>query len=132
MTPAPPPVILHHGTTLHRARSIEANGPDPNYYEPGGRHLPPAEAFSTCFTDGRPCRQGTAETYARGKAANFPNEGGPAILEVEVPAWIVDILLNDPLQAAFANSGEARFEPGFGLEELLAEWPNLTKRVIPI
>src|SRR5262249_13389361 len=111
---------------------IEVRGPDPNYLEPGGNPLPPAEAFSTCFTDGRPSLQGTPEMYARGKAAIFPNEGGPAILEIQVPAWIVDILLNDPLQGAFARSGEARFEPGFGLEELLAEWPTLAKRVIPV
>lgn len=74
----------------------------------------------------------TPEDYARGKARNFPSESGPAILEIEVPAWIVDILLNDPLQSGFARSGEARFEFGFGLEELLTAWPSLTKRVIAI
>jgi hypothetical protein len=111
---------------------IEASGPDPFYVEPGGSHVPPAEAFSTCFTDGRLCLQGTAEGYARGKAARFPTEGGPAILELEVPQWILNILLNDPIMAAFARSGEARFEPGFGFEEILAEWPVLTKRVIQI
>ena len=26
--------------------------------------------------------------------------------------------------------GEIRFEPGFGLEELLDAWPQLTKRIV--
>jgi len=120
LTPAPPPIILQHGTTFRRAQAIAARGPDPNFVKPGGQHVPPAEAFSTCFTDGRPSLQSTPEVYARGKAANFPAEGGPAILEVEVPGWIMDILLNDPIQAAFARSGEARFEPGFGLKNFWA------------
>jgi hypothetical protein len=55
------------------------------------------------------------------KAAIFPNEGGPAILEIEVPESIVrkaDI------------KGEVRFEPGFGFEELLAAWPTIPKRIL--
>ena len=53
MTTEPPPLILHHGTTLRRARAIEANGPDPSFREPGSSHLPPAEGFSTVVGDGR-------------------------------------------------------------------------------
>jgi hypothetical protein len=67
---------------------------------------------------------------ARNKHALFPTEGGPAILEVIVPAWIMEILYADPLAAGLARSGEIRFEPESGLNELRAEWHNLTKRVI--
>ncbi len=68
------------------------NGPDPDYREPGTGILPPAEGFSTVIGDGRPCGTGTPEVAARNKDALFPNEGGPAILEVSVPAWIMAIL----------------------------------------
>ena len=132
MTPDPPPIILHHGTTLQRARLIVANGPDPDYREPGTGPLPAAEGFSTVIGDGRPCSTGTPETAARNKAALFPDEGGPAILEVSVPARIMAILYADPIAAGLARSGEIRFEPESGLDELRAEWPNLTKRVFPL
>jgi hypothetical protein len=92
LTPDLPATVLHHGTTLRRAREIEANGPDPDYREPGSGHLPAAEAFSTVIGDGPPCSTGTPEMAARNKAALFPDEGGPAILEIRVPAWIMAIL----------------------------------------
>ncbi len=132
MTPDPAVTILHHGTTLKRSREIEVSGPDPNYREPGSSHLPAAEAFSTVIGDGRPCSTGTPEMVARNKAALFPNEDGPAILEVQVPAWIMAILYADPIGAGLARSGEIRFEPESGLRELRAEWHNLSKRVIPL
>jgi hypothetical protein len=69
---------------------------------------------------------------ARDKHALFPDEGGPAILEVIVPAWIMATLYADPIAAGLARSGEIRFEPESGLAELRAEWRNLTKRVIPL
>ena len=130
MAPDPPPTILHHGTTLQRARAIEMNGPDPGYREPGTGSLPPAEGFSTVIGDGRPCSTGTPEMAARNKHALFHNEGGPAILEVSVPAWIMAILYTDPIAAGLARGGEIRFEPESGLSELRAEWHNLRKRVI--
>jgi hypothetical protein len=125
-----PPTILHHGTTLLRARAIEANGPDPSYREPGSARLPPAEGFSAVIGDGRPCGTGTPELAARDKDALFPDEGGPAILEVGVPAWIMAILDSDLIASGLARGGEIRFEPESGLNELRAEWHNLTKRVI--
>jgi hypothetical protein len=94
LAPDPPPTLLYHGTTLRRAHAIEANGPDPDFREPGGGSIPPAEGFSCVIADGRPCATGTPETAARNKHALFPDEGG--------------------------------------LDELRAEWPNLTKRVIPL
>ena len=132
MTPDPPPTVLHHGTTLRRARGIEANGPDPDYREPDTGRLPPAEGFSTVIGDGRSCSTGTPETAARNKAALFPDEGGPAILEVSVPAWIMAILYADPIAAGLARNGEIRFDPESGLDELRAEWHDLKKRVIPL
>lgn len=130
MVPDPPPTVLHHGTTLRRARAIEANGPDPNYREPGTGILPPAEGFSTVIGDGRACGTGTREPAARNKDALFPNEGGPAILEVVVPAWLMAILYADPIAGNLARGGEIRFEPESGLTELRAPWPQLVKGVI--
>jgi hypothetical protein len=132
VTPEHPATIVQHGTTLQRARSIQANGPDPNYREPGTGRSPPAEGFSTVIGDGPPCGTGTPETAARNKAALFPDEGGPAILEVSVPAWIMELLYADPIAAGLARSGEIRFEPESGLNELRVEWRNLPKRVIPL
>jgi hypothetical protein len=128
----PTPTVLHHGTTLARARAIEAGGPDPTYREPGSGHLPAAEGFSTVIGDGRPCATGNPEVAARNKHALFPDEGGPAILEVSVPEWIMEVLYRDSIAAGLARSGEIRFEPESGLNELVAEWPNLNKRVIPL
>jgi hypothetical protein len=132
LNPVPLTTVLHHGTTLRRALSIEANGPDPTFREPGSARLPPAEGFSTVIGDGRPCVTGNPETAARNKDVLFPGEGGPAILEVGVPDRIMAILYADPIAAGLARGGEIRFEPGCGLEELLAAWHTLTKRVIPL
>jgi hypothetical protein len=132
LTTEGPPLILHHGTTLHRARAIEANGPGPSFREPSSSHLPPAEGFSTVIGDGRPCGTGTPERAAGEKDLLFPDEGGPAILEVGVPAWILEILYADPIAAGLARSGEIRFDPESGLNELRAEWPNLEKPATPL
>jgi hypothetical protein len=130
LTPDPTATVLHHGTTLQRAREIETNGPDPDYREPGTGSLPPAEGFSAVIGDGRHCSTGTPDVAARNKHALFTDEGGPAILEVIVPAWIMAILYADPIAAGLARSGEIRFEAESGLPELRADRPNLTKRVI--
>ena len=80
--------------------------------------------------DGRPCGTGTPELAARDKDSLFPDEGGPAILEVAVPAWIMAILYSDVIANGLARGGEIRFEPESGLDELRAEWHTLAKRVI--
>jgi hypothetical protein len=72
------------------------------------------------------------ERLSHNKHRLFPNEGGPAILEVSVPAWIMAIVYADPIAAGLARSGEIRFDRESGLKELRAEWHNLTKRVIPL
>jgi hypothetical protein len=66
------------------------------------------------------------------KSANFPGEGGPAILEIEVPAAIIAILEADPDARVGMDCGDTLFDPRVGINELLAEWPNLTKRVIRV
>jgi hypothetical protein len=132
LTPAPSPIILQHGTTLQRAQAIAANGPDPYYIEPnsGGRRWDPP-GFSTCRMD-RPFGVGTPEQYARLKAANFPTEGGPAILEMEVPADIIAVLEADNDARDSMDSGDTLFDPRVGMAVLLAAWPTIIKRVIPI
>jgi hypothetical protein len=72
---------------------------------------------------------GRPEEYARGKAAQFPDERGPAILEVGVPEEIVANALSEwfPL-----SQGLVQFDAGAGLEELLAVWPNLQKRIVDV
>jgi hypothetical protein len=114
-----PTVRLWHGTTRRRADAILKNGPDPYFREPGGLTL--TEAFSAARPD-LPATMGLPATYAEGKARLFPNEGGPAILEVEVPESICR-LTND-------MGGDVRFVFGHGLKELLKAWPSLTKRIL--
>jgi hypothetical protein len=111
-------VLLRHGTTMRRAEAILRNGPNLNFKEPGGPYL--AEGFSAARVQTEH-PQGMPEEIAAGKARLFPTEGGPAIIELEVPESIVR-------QADLV--GEVRFEPGFGFEELLAAWPSLTKRIV--
>jgi hypothetical protein len=73
-----------------------------------------------------PFHFGTPEEYAQGKATQFPNEGGPVILVVDVPDEIVVRTVNEwfPLE-----QGLVQFDAGAGMEELLAAWPTLTKEL---
>lgn len=64
---------------------------------------------------------GAPDQYAAGKAKLFPNQGGPAIIEIDVPDDIADLAID--------AGGELRFEPGYGLEELLQAWSNIAKRM---
>src|SRR5688500_15248558 len=111
--------LLQHGTTRQRAESVEKNGPNPHFVEPNG--YSPAGGFSTAPANG-PFFLGSPQQYAEGKARLFPQEGGPAIIEVEVPDLIAAL--------AIRAGGEFRFEAGWGLEELLEAWSTLTKRII--
>jgi hypothetical protein len=111
--------VLWHGTTLNRANSIIQTGPNPLFREPGG--MDRADGFSTSDPHG-PYPVGSPEDYARAKAALFPNEGGPVIVEVEVPTDVVVL--------ALATGGEIRFQAGFGLDELLGCWGSLVRRVV--
>jgi hypothetical protein len=108
-------------------------GPDPHFREPGA-NTRPDRAFWTVDTNrvtpGQPL--GSPEDYARRKAASS-GEGRPAIVEVQVPEWIVRIVLNDPVGHFNALSGAICFELGCGLDELMTEWLNLivTVRDVP-
>jgi hypothetical protein len=93
--------------------------PDPDFLESGG--IDPAGGLST-YPKGASPAVGTADQYAAGKAAQFPLEGGPAIVEIEVPQDIID--------SAIDAGGEIRFEPSFGLEELLHAWPTISRRIV--
>jgi hypothetical protein len=111
---SPYPATRDH---TQRAASIVLKGPDPTFMESGGAD--PARGFSTCPAQG-PFPYGTPEKYAAGKANLFPTEGGPAIVEIEAPDDLASLAIN--------AGGEIRFEPGFGLEELLKAWPTLAKK----
>src|SRR5690242_11451942 len=104
--PAQPPVKTHHGTTAHRAGTIVKSAPDARFVEPGGSIHDPAGGYSTTEAGQPDLGLATAEDYARMKARNFPKEGGPVILEVEVPVWIVDIVRNHPELGLSAATGE--------------------------
>ena len=118
--------ILLHGTTRDRAQQIFALGPDPDFIEPGGTGR--ADNFST-YLEGGPFPLLPPEEYARGKAAAFPNEGGAAMLAVDVPDDIIALAVDVyfPL-----SHGLVQFDNGSGLEELRAVWPTLWKEIRPV
>lgn len=122
-------MLLLHGTTRQRAESIMWHGPDAHFREPKGTT---ADGFSTAPPEG-PFDLGSPEDYARGKAKNFPNEGGPAVVAFELPADLADPIVGavgELIPGKAFNAGtEIRFEPGGGLEQLLAIWPQLTKTI---
>jgi hypothetical protein len=119
--------ILLHGTTRHRAEQILAQGPDPDFLEPGGGTR--AEGFSTCLPFG-PFTLGTPQEYACCKAAGFPNEGGAAILVVDVPDDII-ALAADAVYFPLSQ-GIVQFDAGAGLEELRAAWSALPKHILSV
>ena len=118
-------VLLLHGTTRKRAEAILQSRPDANFREPNGSE---AEGFSTTLAEG-PFDVGHPHEYARRKAANFPNEGGPALITLELPDEVAKTMIA-PLglvcagQALYVGA-EVRFEPGGGLEQLRAAWPTI-------
>jgi hypothetical protein len=78
------------------------------------------------YLEAGPFLFGKPEEYARGKAKEFTDEGGPVILVVDVPEDTIGKAINEwfPL-----SQGLVQFNPGAGLEELLGAWPNLEKRI---
>lgn len=79
---------------------------------------------------------GSPQDYARKKSANFPNEGGPVVLAVELPESLAVTMIGDLGEViagkAFDAGTEIRFEPGGGLEQLRAAWPQLSKTITAI
>src|SRR5262245_6886603 len=117
-----PVVRLRHGTTRRRAEAIRLHGPDPNFKEPGGQPDPADIAgFSTALAN-VDCLTGNPEDIARRKSKLFPDEGGPAILEIEVSETICQLAIR-------ADGGEVRFQPEYGLAELRERWPDLHKKI---
>jgi len=118
--------ILLHGTTRHRAEQIMARGPDADFIQSGGGAR--AESFSTCLELG-PFPLGPPELYACSKAKQFPNEGGPAILKIDVPDDIIALAVDEyfPL-----SQGVVQFDEAAGLEELQAAWSTLPKQVLSV
>jgi hypothetical protein len=116
-------MILVHGTTRARAEQILQHGPNPRFQEPGGQAW--EDGFSMNVESG-PFLFGSPADFARGKARQFPDEGGPAILAVDVPDDIVQRAVNDwfPL-----SQGLIQFDPAAGLEELVAAWAGLAKEI---
>ena len=114
-------MILLHGTTGRRAEQILAHGPDPRFREPGG--LATEDGFSM-YLDHGPFLFGDPDEYAHGKAREFPDEGGPVILVLKVPDVIVQKAATEwfPL-----SQGLVQFDPGSGLEELVAVWSEIAK-----
>ena len=116
-------MILLHGTTRARAEQILRNGPNPRFREPGG--IVANDGFSMSVEAG-PFLFGAPADYARGKAMQFPDEGGPVILVVDIPDDIVARAVNDWFPLV---QGLVQFDHGSGLEELIAGWPSLQKEI---
>ncbi len=122
-------MLLHHGTTRARAEAIRDKGPDANFREPHGE---PAGEFSTAPSDG-PFDLGLPEDCARRKARLFPEEGGPALLVLELSEeqanQLVGTVGQDEEGKACHWGSEIWFGPSFGLEELVKFWPQISKQV---
>ncbi len=110
--------IYHHGTTLQRGEAIMRDGPLPDYQERHAIWAP--QGFCVTAKDG-PFPLGSPEDYARTKALNFPNEGGPVMLEMVIPDEIIR-LCETP-------TGDLQFDYGYGIEELRAAWPLIQKQL---
>lgn len=108
--------ILIHGTTRKRAEKIVSEGPNPDFREPlpHSDELagPRAESFSTYLEFG-PFTLSPPEEYARHKFSQFPDEGGPVILMVDVPDEIIALAVDEdyfPL-----SQGVVQFDKGAGV-----------------
>jgi hypothetical protein len=114
-------MILIHGTTRRRAELILDLGPDPRYREPGGQGT--EDGFSMYLESG-PFHFGMPDEYARGKAREFPGDGGAVILILEVPD---DVVHRSATEWFPLSQGLVQFDPGAGLEELTAVWPDVAR-----
>lgn len=77
------------------------------------------------YLEGGPYIFNPPEAYSRGKAAQFPHEGGPVILAVEIPDEVLSAA--DPFLPI--EDGVVQFGFGVGIEELLATWKDLRKEI---
>ena len=70
---------------------------------------------------------GTPREYARRKAVGFQDEGGPAIVAIDVPDGLIALAVDEvylPL-----SQGVVQFDEGAGLDELREAWPTLSKHI---
>ena len=118
-------MILHHGTTRWRAEQIVAGGPQLVWRDPDTGEVDTAYGFSTARPNARH-DFGTPERYARGKATQSPNQGGPVILELDIPDAVA--MCSDPDM----RPDEYCFNLERGYQELIAAWPSISKRIIPL
>ena len=123
-------MLVQHGTTRKRAEAILERGPDSQFQEPGAQPGCVANGFSAAPVLGA-FPLGDPSTYASNKAEAFPQEGGPAILEIEVPDEMIGRIGRPEEGKAHNYGGEIRFEPGYGLEALLRDWSRLQKGLNP-
>ncbi len=121
------PAIVH-GTTFKRAERIFRLGPDPRFKETPGSYVA-AEQFCAYLATG-PYVLYSPQEYACQKAALFPNEGGAAIIEIEVPIEIIEMAL-DPIWLPLEH-GLLQFDPGAGLDELRAGWDSFFKKIVTV
>src|SRR5665213_1678438 len=121
--------LLFHGTILRRAESIIAKGPDPNFVEPGARER--AECFCTCVAFG-PFPLGEPEMYAcyKSRIKNFRDEGGPAIVMVDIPDEIVKLAVDEEFLPI--SQGIVDFREGPVLVARCNVWLKLKRRIIPL
>jgi hypothetical protein len=125
---------LVHGTTLFRAKSIIANGPNPSYRERGGS--PTEDGFSTYIMDDEKHIVGQPELYAYGKAnqgrslaKSEPDELIPVLLIIHnVPAEVLEAANRDGFcPIAF---GLIQLDHGAGIEEFLSVRDQLTYEIV--
>ncbi len=125
-------VVLLHGTTRQRAERLLTGPPNPRFREPGELPSRHTIGFSTT-REGEADRGLSSSTeYAKRKAKTFPNEGGPAILRVAVPRWIIELVENHGALGPVASSGEVSFYDDCGLPELAQLWSQFEKQVIEL
>jgi len=131
---------LLHGTTLRRAERIIRVGPDLRFVEPGAAGLP-AENI-TFAVEGHPACLGSAARYAADKSSNFPGEGGPVVVAVDVPDELVMAAAKELAEGILGPVDEAGllvavvgmwggilFEKGPAFAALMAAWPGLPKEI---
>lgn len=118
-------MLLIHGTTRRRAERIIARGPDPEYRD--RTELPHKDGFSTYASWAQQDDLGSSRDYAVMKHLDFPNEGEPVILKMEVPDGVVARAVDRYYPLA---QGIIVFNYGHGIEELLAVWPQVAATAI--
>jgi hypothetical protein len=133
--PGPPENrTLWHGTTRRRAESIVANGPDASFLEPGEKRRGDVKDFWAVDAASTPSTwsMGSPFDQARDKHELFDNEGGPAIVEFEVPIIVMRELEADAEFAAVLSSGAVQFREYWGVPQLRRIWQTLPRRILMV